>query len=610
MGTAKKGDRRLLPHTGALWRPVMKCFEKLTALEPLERAYRSLPQACNPTEFVNEALRVLGVRPVILGNEEALPASGPVLVVANHPFGGLEGLLAAWLLLDVRPDVKIMANALLEHIPELAPLIIGVDPFGRRESTDRNIVPLRRCVTWLKDGGALVVFPSGTVSHFHVRKRRITDPPWSPTVGRLVLRSRCSVVPIYFDGANSLLFQLLGLFHPRLRTLLLARELHKKRGHEVRLTVGRTIPFEELAEIESPDGITEYLRAHTYALGISQGSRRRKIVVPRWRTGTRRPARPCVPIADPVSPSLLVQDMKRLDPDQCLLQSGAYRVWCAEAAQIPHILQEIGRLRETAFRDVGEGTGRSLDVDRFDRHYEHLFLWHEQKREIVGAYRIGRGDRLLARMGLEGFYTHTLFKYEAGIRPLLEGSLELGRSFVRPGYQKTYAPLWFLWKGIGRYAARHERYRFLLGPVSISDAYHVLSRHLILLYLRHNHFSEQWARWVRARRPWRRMPSMPWNARTLCRDLPDLDLFSELIAAIEKRERTLPVLLRQYIKLGGKVLGFNVDPDFSNVLDALILVDLAQAEPSLLEKTMGREAAHRFLRFHQGNVPHSLPLCA
>jgi len=121
MGTAKKGDRRLLPHTGALWRPVMKCFEKLTALEPLERAYQSLPQASNPTEFVNEALRVLGVRPVILGNEQALPASGPVLVVANHPFGGLEGLLAAWLLLDVRPDVKIMANALLEHIPELAP---------------------------------------------------------------------------------------------------------------------------------------------------------------------------------------------------------------------------------------------------------------------------------------------------------------------------------------------------------------------------------------------------------------------------------------------------------------------------------------------------------
>ncbi|MEJ5363811.1 MAG: GNAT family N-acyltransferase [Desulfosoma sp.] len=608
MDTADKGAIRLLPRTAGLWRPVLKCLDKITALEPLECTYRSLPRAMDPAGFVNEALRALGVGPVVLGNEQ-FPASGPILVVANHPFGGVEGLLIARLLLEVRPDVKIMANALLEHIPEMAPLIIGIDPFGNRKSLDRNIAPLRRCVAWLKDGGVLVVFPSGTVSHFHVRKRRITDPPWSPSVGRLVLWSRCSVVPIHFDGANSLLFQLLGLFHPRLRTLLLPRELHNKRGHEVRLTVGRTIPFKKLSEIGSPEGITEYLRAHTYALGIAGNTNRGRGTVPRWRHVAQRPLRPCAPIGDAVHPSLLREDIQRLDPAQCLFQSGAYRVWCAEAVQIPHILQEIGRLRETTFREVGEGTGRSVDLDRFDRHYDHLFLWNEETQKIAGAYRIGRGDRLLGQMGLEGFYTHTLFKYEAGFRPFLEKSLELGRSFVRSEYQKTYAPLWFLWKGIGRYAARHERYRFLLGPVSISDAYHVLSRHLILMYLRHNHFSEQWARWVCARRPWRRMPSIPWNARTLCRNLTDMDLFSELIATIEKRERALPILLRQYIKLGGKVLGFNVDPKFSDVLDALIVVDLAQAEPSLLEKTMGQEAARRFLSVHQA-PSLSLPMCA
>lgn len=610
MDRANKGPVRLLPQTGGLWRPVIRCFEKMTALDHLERAYRSLPRSLDPAEFVNGALRALGVSPVVLGNGPSPPSSGPVLVVANHPFGGVEGLLAAQLFLGLRPDVKIMANALLENIPEMAPLIIGVDPFGLKKSRDYNIVPLRRCMAWLKDGGVLVVFPSGTVSHFHVRKRRVTDPPWSSSVGRLVLWSRCPVVPLYFDGANSLLFQLLGLFHPRLRTLLLARELHNKRGHEVRLTVGRTIPFEELSEIGSPEGITEYLRAHTYALGICQGKASMKMAIARWRPAAQKPSRKHAPIGHALCPSLLLQDMRHLEPAQCLLQSGSYRVWCAEAAQIPHILQEIGRLRETAFRQVREGTGRSMDLDRFDRHYEHLFLWNERTHEIVGAYRIGRGDRILGRMGLEGLYTHTLFKYAEGIRPLLEKSLELGRSFVRPEYQKTYAPLWFLWKGIGRYVARHERYRFLLGPVSISDAYHVLSRHLILMYLRHNHFSEQWARWVRARRPWRRMPSVPWNVSTLCRNLADMDLFSELIATIEKRERTLPVLLRQYIKLGGKVLGFNVDPNFSDVLDALIVVDLTRAEPSLLEKTMGREAARCFLSLHQGDPPHGLPLCA
>ncbi len=605
-----KSALRVLPRAPGLWRPVIQCFKRLSALSHLERTYESLPWAGDPTEFVEEALKSLSVRPVVSGGLQDFPPSGPVLVVANHPFGGLEGLLIARLLLEVRSDVKIMANALLEHIPEMAPLIIGVDPFGLRGSKDRNVVPLRRCVAWLKKGGALVVFPSGTVSHFHVRQRRITDPPWSHSVGRLILWSRCAVVPVYFDGANSLLFQLLGLFHPRLRTLLLARELHNKRGHEVRVTLGRTLPFDELSEIGSPDGITEYLRAHTYALGIPEKTPSKQGPVVRWLPRTRKRADTSAPIREAVPGDLLHQDLERLSPAQCLLESGFYQVWCAEAAQIPNILQEIGRLRETAFRAVGEGTGRPADVDRFDLHYDHLFLWHEKTQEIVGAYRIGRGDVLFHRMGLGGFYTHTLFKYGGGIRPLLEKSLELGRSFVRPEYQKNYAPLWFLWKGIGRYAAQHGRYRYLLGPVSISDSYHVLSRHLLLMYLRQHHFSEEWGRWVRARRPWRRMPSTPWNVRTLCRSVTDMELFSELIAAIERRERTVPVLLRQYIKLGGKVLGFNVDPDFSHVLDVLIVVDLAQADASLLEKTMGREEARRFLAVH-GLVPsQNISQCA
>ncbi len=610
MDTEKKSGLHLLLRAPGLWRPVIKCLEKLTALNHLERTYRSLPPASDPGGFVQEALRTLGVRPTVYGSKASFPPSGPVLVVANHPFGGLEGLLVARLLLDVRPDVKIMANALLENIPEMASLIIGVDPFGQRESKKRNVVPLRRCMAWLKEGGALVVFPSGTVSHFHVRKRRITDPPWSPSIGRLVLWSRCSVVPVYFDGANSLMFQLLGLFHPRLRTLLLARELHHKRGHEVRVTVGRKIAFDELAEIGSPDAVTEYLRAHTYALGIAQKRSPERMTLPRWLPRGRKRSHGNSAIREAVPRSFLLRDMERLDPNQCLFQSGSYQVWCAEATQIPNILHEIGRLRETAFRAVGEGTGRSMDLDCFDRHYDHLFLWHQGNEEIVGAYRIGRGDCISSRMGLKGFYTHTLFKYDGRIRPLLEKSLELGRSFIRPEYQKAYAPLWFLWKGIGRYAARYERYRFLLGPVSISDAYHVLSRHLILMYLRYNHFSEEWGRCVRARRPWRLQPSTPWNVRILCRGLVDMDLFSELIAAIERRERTMPILLRQYIKLGGKVLGFNMDPDFSHVLDALILVDLAQAEPSLLEKTMGREEARRFLWVHQAARADGLSLCA
>ncbi len=602
---------RLAPKSKLLWQPIVKCLERLAGLHPLEKTYQRLPRSLNPERFLEEALRALQIDVLIHGDEISIPSKGPLLVVANHPFGGLEGLVAASVLLSVRKDLKIMANQLLSKIPEIASLIVGVNPFGKGESRKQNVRPTLQCLKWLRDGGALLVFPSGTVSHFQVRKRGITDPPWSSSVGRLVLRSRCSVLPIYFEGVNSFWFHFFGLFHPLLRTLLLPRELHNKRGRQVQMTIGPVFSFEELCHMESPEGITEYLRARTYALGLQpERNRRRKILrrfplkVSQPRITWRVPIREKVPAAD------LEKDVANLPSPHCLCTGGSYRVYWANASLIPNVLREIGRLREIAFRAAGEGTGRSEDLDRFDLHYDHLFLWKSDSREVVGAYRIGRVDVILSRMGISGLYTASLFRYEQGLRPLLVQSLELGRSFVRPEYQKNYASLWFLWKGIGRYAAMHGTYRYLFGPVSISNAYHVFSRYLLYMYLREHCYDEEWGRWVRARRPWRLMQSVPWNVQLLCREVGDLGVFSEIITAIEKNERSVPILLRHYLKLGGKVLGFNVDPHFSNVLDALIVVDLARAEPSLLEKAMGRENARHWLSRYQDENQHLLPRCA
>ncbi|MGQ9797442.1 lysophospholipid acyltransferase family protein [Desulfosoma sp.] len=580
-------------------------------MDKLQRTYQDLPPVSDPQTFVKNALDALSIRLVVRGCPETIPQRGPLLVVANHPFGGIEGLVAAQMVLAVRSDVKIMANAFLSRIPEMAPLLFGVDPFRARRSIDRNIGPLRMCFRWLKGGGVLIMFPSGTVSHFHLRKRAVVDPSWSETLGRLVLRSRCAVVPMHFEGANSLWFHLLGLMHPRLRTLLLPREMHGKCGRTIPVTVGRTIYFDELAGIGSAAGMTEYLRAQTYALGISHGKVFSKNGVPqKWLplgNGRRRPPRD---VAPGMPAQLLLEEMEKLPSAQCLVSSGCQRVYWASATQIPHVLQEIGRLREIAFRVVGEGSGLAVDLDRFDLYYHHLFLWHEERREIIGAYRIGRGDEILKRMGLKGFYTSTLFRYGPGMMPLLERTLELGRSFVRPEHQKAYAPLWLLWRGIARYVALHVKYRYLLGPVSISESYHVISRHLMVMFLRHHYFCTQWSRWVEPRRPPRLMSAMPWNVRVLCRDLADVDLVSELVATIEKSERSVPVLLRQYLKVGGKVLGFNVDKNFSHVLDALLCVDLAAADLRFLKKAMGGDAALDFLAYHQGRNAEKLLLSA
>jgi putative hemolysin len=264
----------------------------------------------------------------------------------------------------------------------------------------------------------------------------------------------------------------------------------------------------------------------------------------------------------------------------------------ASAAQIPCLLREIGRLRELSFRAVGEGTGRGLDLDRFDATYLHLFVWNRSNQEVVGAYRLGQTDGILDRRGLGGLYTSTLFRYDEALFEAMGPALEMGRSFVREEYQRSFSGLMLLWQGIGRFVIRQPRYATLFGPVSISASYRSASQQLMAAFLRSNTCHHGWSRWVRPRHPYRvrgRAVDEPLNVAEL----------STLVGDIEEDSKGVPILLRQYLRLGGRALGLNVDPDFSNVLDVLVLVDLRRTETRVLNRYMGGDGAAEFLAYHQ-----------
>ena len=287
-----------------------------------------------------------------------------------------------------------------------------------------------------------------------------------------------------------------------------------------------------------------------------------------------------------------------LPPEQLLITSGEYSVCVAASLQIPSVLQEIGRLREVTFRNAGEGTGKAHDLDRHDDHYEHLFLWNQQKREIVGAYRIGRTDQILPQRGIRALYTSSLFHLEPQFYSAIEPALELGRSFVRPEYQKHYLPLLMLWKGLGHFVAAAPRYRILLGPVSISNNYSPESRALIVSFLKMRHRNQQLSGYVRPRHKFR-IPNLPeCHPSNFSCLLENLDELSEVIADLESDHKGLPILLQHYLNLGGQMLEFSVDAKFSNVLDALVVVDLAQSNRRQLERYMGRDKAKEYLEYH------------
>jgi putative hemolysin len=574
-------------------------IEKVLAIDKVNHIYFSAAE--KNTGEVNFADRVLHTMQIKYSLEDSdfarIPKTGPVVVVANHPFGGLEGLILGSILKSVRPDIKLMANFLLERIPDLRDFFIFVDPFGGPKSAKTNIKPLKETMAWLRRGAMLGVFPAGEVSHMSMRKGGVIDPPWSTTISRIIKKTEVPVLPIYFVGTNSLIFQMLGMVHPRLRTAMLPHEFINKKNSTIHVRVGNLIPYSKLSDLDE-DKLIENIRMRTYHLKNRKDDaqeKKRTLTIP---VQVAMPKNEVVPVVEAEPASVLSGELNKLPTNQKLLESGSLEVYFAAARQIPHILREIGRLRELTFREVNEGTGQAIDLDRFDDYYVHVFIWHKEKSEVVGAYRLGKSDVILEELGKRGLYTSTLFKYKKKLLKTISPALEMGRSFIRKEHQRNYSSLLILWKGLAHYVSRNPDYKILFGPVSINSEYQSTSRQLLVNFLKQNESLPDLAKLVKARKPMRTNPIRKWKLKNIKTSVKDLDDVESLIADIETNLTGIPILLKQYLRLGGKLLAFNIDPDFSYVLDGLILVDLTKTETKVLERYMGREHMKSFLAYH------------
>ncbi|MBZ5668029.1 MAG: lysophospholipid acyltransferase family protein [Acidobacteriia bacterium] len=561
------------------------------ARELYQRA-RSAPQGFRLEALLAEMKVKLDVPPADL---ERIPLKGPLVAVANHPFGMLDGVALGVLLSRARPDVKILTNSLLEGIPELHEHCIFVDPFHTASSTDKNVKPLKQALAWLRQGGALAVFPAGEVSQWNVRRAQVTDPVWNTVAARLVRKTGASALPVYFCGRNSVTFQLLGLINPRLRTLFLLQEFLQQREKDVQIRIGSAIPSELIATLDNDEEATEYLRLRTYLLSYRG---KKPISLPtKMRSALPRKAQET--IAPEVPSQFVINDIAALPAERLLVENAEFVVYAARASELPYALDELGRLREITFRAAGEGTGRSADLDQFDSYYWHLLLWNKERQELAGAYRAGNTDEIIRAHGIKGLYTNTVFRYDEQLFLKIGSALELGRSFVRPEYQRQYAPLLLLWKGIARFVAAHPETPVLFGAVSISNEYSSLSREMIVRYFEQREDGREFADLIQARTPFRAPKLRRWDCGAVCGALRDLEELAEPISDVEEDGKGLPILIKQYAKVGGRLVGFNLDRKFSDVVDGLVIVDLRQTDPAVLERYMGRDGYAGFRRFHK-----------
>ncbi len=589
--------REVLSPQAAGFAGIPALAEKFLPSKRMQELYRRVQQSADGFDLENLLAAMRVVLRVEAADAARIPASGPVVAVANHPFGVLDGAALAVLLMRVRPDVKVVTNFPLEEFPEFRQHCIVTD--ASPSERDSNSTKIWEAEAWLRREGMLAIFPAGEVSQWQLPQAQISDPGWNDRAVQLIRETGASALPVYFCGRNSMGFHLFGMIHPKLRAAFLLQEFLQQEGRKVEVRVGSVIPGDAIAGIGNNREATEYLRWRTYLLA------RRK----RAETSSSLAAWPLAvhsklsekvqqPVAAAEPRELLAAELEQLGAERRLAGSGDLAVYLVKANEAPRMLRELGRVREVTFRAAAEGTGKRRDLDRFDRYYWQLLLWNKTKQELVGGYRVGNTAEILAERGARGLYTSTLFRYDARLFEKIGPALELGRSFVRMEYQRQYAPLLLLWRGIARLLAAHPKTPMLFGAVSISNDYSKASREMIFRFFEAHMQEDELAGLIEPRRPFRPAWLRPWDCRVMCHVLRDLEELSEPITDVEADGKGLPILLRQYAKIGGKLLGFNVDRKFSNVLDGLVMVDLRQTGSGVLERFMGREAAAGFRRYH------------
>ena len=530
----------------------------------------------DPNAFLDRLINALGVTIEI--NEEDLqkiPKEGAFITISNHPFGGLDGIILIKLLSKIRPDYKVMANFLLKKIVPIKDYFLGVNPF-ESQKTISSTAGIKEALRHLSEGKPLGLFPAGEVSAYQAESNNIEDKEWGTSVLKMIRKANVPVIPIYFKGSNSLLFHLLGLIHPMLRTVKLPSELLNKKNRIVKLRIGNPISVETQNSFADIIQYGKFLRAKTYLLGSS-------LEVKKFFLKSQKAEPKAEPVISEVDVAVLKKEVQNIAEDYLLFNMKNYSVYCAPSIKIPNILNEIGRLREVTFRAVGEGTNRSIDLDEYDLYYYHLFIWDNDTDKIVGAYRVGKGKEVIDRYGLKGFYIHSLFKIRKAMLPILYESIELGRSFIIEDYQRKPLPLFLLWKGILYFLIKNPEYRYLIGPVTISGKYTDVSKELIMKFIIQNHYNNELARYVSSRCKYRVETKDPDVDVMLEASQNNLALLDKMIGDIEPSSDKLPILLKKYISLNAKIIGFNIDPKFNMCLDGLLILDLFDVPMNTIE---------------------------
>ena len=510
-----------------------------------------------------------------------IPKTGPFITISNHPLGGIDGILLLKMLIEHRPDFKIIANFLLHRIEPLKPYVMPVNPFENHKDAKSSVAGIKNALLHVKEGYPLGIFPAGEVSTYKDGKLMV-DKPWEEGAVKLIKKAEVPIIPIYFHAKNSRLFYMLSKISDTVRTAKLPSELLSQKDRVIKVRIGKPIQVKDQKEYKDINAFYEFIRKKTYMLANPYDTKQKILSTPNLKISV-----PPKKISGQKNVESFVKEVEKLrENEQRLLISKNYEVFLAPARDIPNILHEIGRLREITFRDVGEGTNKSIDLDKFDRYYYHMFLWDNNANCLAGAYRMGLGKEIYKRYGIQGFYIQSLFRFEPELYGMMEQTIEMGRAFIIKEYQQKPMPLFLLWKGIVHVTLRYPEHKYLMGGVSISNQFSEFSKSLMIEFMKSHYYDPYVAQYIQPKKEFKVKLKDADKDFVFDAAKADMQKFDKVIDEIEPGALRIPVLIKKYVKQNARLVAFNVDPKFNNAVDGLMYIKIVDLPESTVKPVM------------------------
>ena len=514
-----------------------------------------------------------------------LPKGGAYITISNHPLGGIDGVLLLKLMLEKEPNFKIIANFLLHRIEPMKQYIMPVNPFEDHKKAKSSVIGIKETLRHLSDGHPLGIFPAGEVSTYKDGEL-IVDKAWEQGAIKVIRKAQVPVVPIYFHAKNSRLFYFLSKINPILRTAKLPSEVFSQKNRVIKVRIGKPISVVEQNEYKTIEEYSEFLRRKTYMLSNSFNEKSKMLSPQNLALNLKTPKVP-KEIVFPANLEKMIAEVEQLKATDCrFFQSKNYEVFFTKASNIPTILHEIGRLREITFREVGEGTNESIDTDKYDQYYHHMFLWDDNTKRVAGAYRMGLGSEIYPKYGMEGFYLNDLFRFDSELHDMMKHSIEMGRAFIVKDYQQKPMPLFLLWRGIIHTTLRYPEHKFLLGGVSISNQFTDFSKSLMIEFMKSNYYDPYIAQYIKPKKEFKVKLKDADKDFIFDEAEADLNKFDKIIDELEPGSLRLPVLIKKYLKQNARLVAFNVDPLFNNAIDGLMYIRIADIPESTMRPVM------------------------